>query len=342
MAITLTQACGTNDSTLYVNGNPSSDIVNIDSERIRIWAHGTTVLQVIRGYDGSVAASHALGATVAPVAEIVGTQGTDQPVVGGTSVTSTPTEINRLAGVTPGTAAASSVAVLGTSKNLDILGLPVGGLKIGASGAEVAITDTGAELNTLHSSGITNQDLINLHAAIPQMLYGPTGFLAETVSRALCPEANLTVATTGQVFNQLIFIPGGTVVTNISFCSATSAANVPTHYAFGLYTYSASAPSLLASTADQTTTAWGANTVKTLALTAPYTVTTSGLYYVAFSMVATGVPTLKGMTARTDGTLAGTAPILAGINATSYSTGTLPAALTTTTAGVNSVWCGLS
>lgn len=54
---------------------------------------------------------------------------------------------------TPGVAEASKIAVLGASKNLDVLGLPVSGLKIGASGAEVAITASAAELNKLTGSG---------------------------------------------------------------------------------------------------------------------------------------------------------------------------------------------
>ena len=33
---------------------------------------------------------------------------------------------------------------------------------------------------------------------------------------------------------------------------------------------------------------------------------------------------------------------MAGINGTAYSTGTLPAALTTTTSGLNSIWVGIS
>jgi hypothetical protein len=49
----------------------------------------------------------------------------------------------------PGAARASRVAVLGASKNLDVLGLPVGGLKIGAAGSEVAVSATAAQLNRL-------------------------------------------------------------------------------------------------------------------------------------------------------------------------------------------------
>jgi len=69
--------------------------------------------------------------------------------VAGTTLTPTAAEYNRLAGVTPGTAAASKAAVLGASKNLTELGLPVSGLKIGAAGAEVAVARTAAEINGL-------------------------------------------------------------------------------------------------------------------------------------------------------------------------------------------------
>lgn len=48
-----------------------------------------------------------------------------------------------------GTSRASKVPVLGASKNLDILGLPVGGLKIGPAGSETVITPSAAEINTL-------------------------------------------------------------------------------------------------------------------------------------------------------------------------------------------------
>lgn len=68
-------------------------------------------------------------------------------------ITASAAELNLLDTSVAGTAVASKAAVLGASKNLDILGLPVGGLKIGAAGAEVAITPTAAEINAL--AGVT-------------------------------------------------------------------------------------------------------------------------------------------------------------------------------------------
>ena len=59
----------------------------------------------------------------------------------------TPAQILALIGGAAGTATANLAAVLGASQNLDQLGLPVGGLKIGASGSEVTVDATAAELN---------------------------------------------------------------------------------------------------------------------------------------------------------------------------------------------------
>jgi hypothetical protein len=165
--------------------------------------------------------------------------------------------------------------------------------------------------------------------------WGITGSLAETMDRVYCPEVNTTFGTTGQIFAQAIWLTAGTLVSNISFHSATTAAGTPTHYVFALYD---SSRNLLASSADQTSAAWAANTLKTLAMGTPYLVPTTGLYYLVISVVATTVPTLKGGTARTGGQLAGQAPILNGISSTTYTTGTAPATIGALTAGTTSVW----
>lgn len=165
--------------------------------------------------------------------------------------------------------------------------------------------------------------------------WGITGSLAETMDRVYCPEVNTTFGTTGQIFLQAIWLTAGTTVTNISFHSATTAAGTPTHYVFALYD---SGRNLLASSADQTSTAWAANTLKTLAMGTPYLVPSTGSHYVGISVVATTVPTLKGGTARTGGQLAGQAPALNGISSTTYSTGTAPATVGAITTGTTSLW----
>jgi hypothetical protein len=165
--------------------------------------------------------------------------------------------------------------------------------------------------------------------------FGITGNLAETMPRHICPEVNTTIGTTGQIFCQAIWLTAGTTVSNISISSATTAAGTPTHYVFALYN---TALTLLASSADQTSTAWAANTIKTLAMGTPYVVTSTGLYYIAISVVATTVPTIKGGTARTSGSLASQTPTINGLSSTTYSTGTAPSTIASITGGTTSIW----
>lgn len=172
--------------------------------------------------------------------------------------------------------------------------------------------------------------------APPLGIWGISGCKGETLDRNYCTETNTTAGTTGQIRIQAIYLAAGTIVSNIAFASATTAAGTPTHYVFALYDLSGN---LLATTADQTSTAWAANTVRTIAVTAAYTVPTSGLYYLAISVVASTFPTLKGNTARTGGQLYAATPNLAGISSTTYSTGTAPATINIpTAASTASIW----
>jgi hypothetical protein len=94
----------------------------------------------------------------------------------------------------------------------------------------------------------------------------------------------------------------GDVVTNLSFLSGATAltmgSNADGHLWFALYD---TGLSLLSQSADQGGAAtWTGNTVKTLALSSPVTVTGTGLYYAAVMVNAgTGgspaVPTLRGL-----------------------------------------------
>jgi hypothetical protein len=119
----------------------------------------------------------------------------------------------------------------------------------------------------------------------------------------------------------------GDVVTNISARSGATAAGTPTNYWFALYS-NAGTPALLSQSADQTSTAWAANTTKTLALGAAQTIGTTGFYWVAIMVTATTPPTLLGSV--------GVAPIVTGeanLSVTSGSTltTTAPATLATPT-----------
>ena len=162
---------------------------------------------------------------------------------------------------------------------------------------------------------------------------GISGTLAESMPREICPEVNTTAAATGVLNMQLIYLTAGQLISNITLASATTAAGTPTNYFFALYDGNRN---LLAQSANQTTTAWPANTVKTLAMTSPFRVQVSGAYYIGYFMTATTVATLKGGTARTGGQLANTAPIIYGTSTTGLTTA-LPnpaAAITGTTASL--------
>ena len=109
-------------------------------------------------------------------------------------------------------------------------------------------------------------------------------------------DTNHVALATGVMTSVPIYLVQGDKVTNLSFVSGNTAAGTPTNYWFALYGTDAT-PALLAQTADQTSTAWAANTVKTLALTTPYTVPKTGLYWAAIMVTATTPPTLMGTVA---------------------------------------------
>jgi hypothetical protein len=121
------------------------------------------------------------------------------------------------------------------------------------------------------------------------------GVNQDTFVRANIPvwacTSDLAATGTGVAIGVRIFLRRGDVVTNITFVSGNTAAGTPTHWAHALYDPSGS---LLAKSADQTSTAWAANTAKKLALSAPVTITQDGWYILATTMTATTVQTLIG------------------------------------------------
>jgi hypothetical protein len=98
---------------------------------------------------------------------------------------------------------------------------------------------------------------------------------------------------TGVMTSVPIYLHAGDTITNLSFRSGATAAGTPTAWWFALYS-SAATPALLAQTADQTTTAWAANTTNTLALATAQSITESGIYWAAINVTATTPPTLLG------------------------------------------------
>lgn len=117
----------------------------------------------------------------------------------------------------------------------------------------------------------------------------------------------LSALTSGTL--RLVAIPllAGTVVTSVALTSV-AAASSPTNQWFGLLDSSRTA---IRFTGDDLTAAWAGNTTKTLALSSPYTVTASGLHYIAIMVAAGTPPTLAGSSSG-NGAVPTRAPILGG------------------------------
>jgi hypothetical protein len=148
--------------------------------------------------------------------------------------------------------------------------------------------------------------------------YGPTGCLAETYPRNQVNEGNIAALSSGRLSLQLIYLKAGMVITNIGFCSATTALGTGTNQLFGLF--DVRSRRLLAVTSNGTNGAWGANSIKTMALTATYTVPFTGPYYLGIMVAATTVPTLKGLTAFTASQIHGLLDITHGTSNTGLTT----------------------
>lgn len=121
----------------------------------------------------------------------------------------------------------------------------------------------------------------------------PSGLLTSNFTRREI-NADLSALTTQVMLSVAVPLQVGDLVTNITFKSGATGAGTPTNWWFALYDNSAT-PALLSQSADQTSTAWAANTAKTLALGTAQRVTASGVYYATVMVKATTVPTLIGV-----------------------------------------------
>lgn len=162
--------------------------------------------------------------------------------------------------------------------------------------------DASAQLTTLGVSTFMKTVVDDADAATAQTTLGvvgtgerdwtlPTGAIAQTISRT-DGATDIGVLNSGRLSLIGIYLRKGMTVSSISVWSRTTAAVTPTNQWFALYS---SAAALLAVSADDTTTAWAANTKKTLAMTTPYVVPTSGMYYIGICVVAATPPTLSGI-----------------------------------------------
>lgn len=120
----------------------------------------------------------------------------------------------------------------------------------------------------------------------------PSGPRAQSLSALDCATDTAALAT-GVMTSVWVPWQCGELISNITFVSGATAADTPTHWWFALYT---GAGALLAQSADQTTTAWAANTAKTLALATAQRPTSAAGVYAAVMVAATAAPSLAGIT----------------------------------------------
>lgn len=156
-----------------------------------------------------------------------------------------------------------------------------------------APTTGGGGMTALPGSNIVDTDLTPLPAL--EAALRPAGRY-ETTSRLRCGTAS--TPTSGSLYLVPIWLPKGLVVSNITFTSGGTAAVTPTNQWFSLHD---SARKMIARSADQTTAAWAANTVKTLAIAqttagagSSYTTTYAGLHYLGVMVKATTQPNIVG------------------------------------------------
>jgi len=164
--------------------------------------------------------------------------------------------------------------------------------------------------------------------------------VSESISRASATFADLTVATTGQLYYVQLPLLVGHLVSNLTFRSGETAANTPTHYWACLLD---STRAIQAISADKTNTAWAADTDVTFAMGTPFRVATAGPWYAGLMMAATGVVTLDGVVDY-DADNATDPPILCGVGTPTSVTGP-PALLVVQgaiTASANKAWVGVS
>lgn len=191
----------------------------------------------------------------------------------------------------------------------------VGRDKIWDSAGDVLIgtgADAGARLAIGSAAGkalvadphATNKASINFPHGVEEALRGTASTsLGTTIDRGVLVEGNFAALSTGRLTIVRICFPKGLPITNISFWSATTALSVGVNQWFSVFDLSLNK---LAVTADDTNTAWAANTKKTLTVASgPFVTTYAGLHYLGVMVKATTVPTLIAQVAAVVGVRAG-------------------------------------
>lgn len=133
----------------------------------------------------------------------------------------------------------------------------------------------------------------------PDYYYNGQVFTRENYPRQQQASSGIAL-TSGVMLSTAIYLEAGDVITSLTFRSGSQAAVAPTAWWFALYS-TATTPALLAQTADQTTTAWAANTNMTVNLASAQTIATTGIHYASIMMAAGTTVNLSGFSMPTGG-----------------------------------------
>lgn len=195
-------------------------------------------------------------------------------------------------GFTTALAVASLGGALANPLASDTLWSAKGDLAVATANDVAAVLGVGSFGSTLKADTNETTGLVYGYAEDLRSKYLKPLNSYETYPRAVgC--ANIAPLSTGVVSLFAIVLPKNFVVTNVTIISGTTPAGTPTHYWVSLCNNSFVS---LRSSADQTTTAWGASTTKTIALATPFTTTYEGVHYIALMVTATTPPSLNGQT----------------------------------------------
>lgn len=177
----------------------------------------------------------------------------------------------------------------------DTLWDAAGDLAVGSGADTAAKLSKGSRTQALVVGASTLEWDANHYSGSNHVTATVSGAIAETIPAGAGFGAT-TGGASGVVHLHGIYLPKGVTITTISFVSGATAAGTPTNQWFALCD---SGRNVLRVTANDTTTAWGSSTVKSLNLTSTFTTTYSGLHYLACCVTATTVPSFRGVNAGT-------------------------------------------
>jgi hypothetical protein len=176
---------------------------------------------------------------------------------------------------------------------------------------------------------------------LPFVLMGASTFYRENFDAGDQTSDVAAALTTQVMLSTAIVLEAGDRVANLSFLSGGTAAASPLNWWFALYD---SAGALIGQTADQTSAAWAADTVRTLALATPYIAPSTAAFFAAIMVRASTVPSLI---CKVAGRAAANGALLTGYRVKAQTSGsslttTAPATIATPTTVVNRPWVAVS